>query len=357
MMKLSEGSKPRSKAVAVPLPDWVYTVTARGKVYYYFQRRRGKPDAGPRIRLPEINTPEWFAALAAATESRPVAPAGSLETVWEAYRASPRGPRTKGTATTYMSAWRIIQPIWGDLPPSRITPEAVAKIHDKLADRPVMANLVLTVLRMVMAEAVRRGMIERNPTADLRPHEITNVDGAKPLTSEAWAVLMAPACPRAVYRLAILGRATGQRISDLVTMCPAMRKGDGIEHGIQKKARRMKAPHWDACSKDYLAIIDSWGGFPNAPWVNVDGRVTKQSVRNQWNAYIRTHSGAALDGFTPHDLRATNFCDHILAGDTPADIARIRNVGVDKVYSYTQHLTAQEFAQKRSGQNKAGTGT
>jgi integrase len=313
-MKLSEGSKPRSKGAAVPLPEWVYTVTARGKVYYYFQRRRGKHDAGPRsppardqyarnglqLWQPPRNHAPLLLQAASRSSGRPTEPV-------------PRGPRTKGTASTYMSAWRIIQPIWGDLPPSRITPEAVAKIHDKLADRPVMANLVLTVLRMVMAEAVRRGMIERNPTIDLRPHEITDVDGAKPLTSEAWAALMAPACPRAVYRLAILGRATGQRISDLVTMCPAMRKGEGIEHGIQKKARRMKAPHWDACSKDYLAIIDSWGGFPNAPWVNVDGRVTKQSVRNQWNAYARTHSGASLAGFTPHDLRATNFCDHILA--------------------------------------------
>jgi integrase len=335
-----------SKASVMSLPEYAFAVQARGKTYYYYQRRRGFPDAGPRIRLPEPNSPEWFAALAAATNAEPIPSGISLSTVWEAYRAGKRGPKAPGTIATYASAWRIMRPLWGDLHPKAITSKAIAELHDALSDRESMANMVLTVAHNILEEALRLGLVETNAATGIRRHEIVKVDGAKPLTREAWAAFMSPACPAPVYRLAILGRGTGQRISDLITMTPAMRERDGIRHGIQKRRRHIDS-HWSQVAPDYLRTIDGWQGFPSAPYVNCEGRVSTDSLRRQWNAFAETMQGSALVGFTPHDLRATNFCDHILAGDSPADVARIRNVSEAMVIRYTRHLKPEDFAEAR----------
>lgn len=330
----------------MPLPKYVFRVSSRGRDYYYFQHRRGYPDAGPRIALPDPTDPTWHAAVAAAIADKAAPSGDTLGTVWEAYLAGPRGPKTDGTRKAYTAAWRVLAQVWGDQHPRKITPVLVGKLHDGMADRANMANMVLVVLRNVLGEAKRLGMVDTNAADGIRPHKLTDVDGAKPLTPEAWAALMAPECPRPVYRLAILGRAIGQRISDLVTLCPAMRDGDGFRHRIRKRDRARKgAPFWSRIEADYLPIIDGWKGFPRTPYVHCDGRKGDARLRQIWNEYAATKAGKALAGFTPHDLRATNYCDHVLAGMTPDDIARLRCTSVKEVLAYTQHLKPQDFAE------------
>lgn len=332
------------------LPEGVFAVKARGKVYFYHQKRRGRADEGERTRLPEPNSPEWFSTLAALTEGKPLPLSGTLAGVWAAYVAGPRKPKTEGTLETYKSAWKAILPVWGDLPPSKITPQAIARLHDAMSGRDRMANMVLTVLRNILGEALRMGLVSSNAAIGIKPHEIENVDGARPLSAEAWAALLSPECPNAVYRVAILGRATGQRISDLVRMTPAMIERNGMRHPVKKRARKIDN-HWSSIRPEYLAIIQSWGGFPSTPFIHYLGIEREGRIRREWNAYVKTDAGKALAGYTPHDLRATNFCDHILAGDSPADVARIRGVTADMVIRYTQHLKPEDFADAR--QNKA----
>lgn len=333
------------KPAAVPLPEWVFKVTSKGRVYYYHQVRRGYPDAGAVTRLPDISDPDFYAAVAALGSEKGLVK-GSLRSVWQAWVSGPRKPKTEGTLATYRTAWGILNTAWGDLPPRLLTPPKIAKLHDGLADRPSMANMVLVVLRGVLDEAVRLGMAEANAAANLRPHVIEKVDGAKPLTPAAWAALMAPCCPRPVYRLAVLMRGTGQRISDAHKMAPIMREGDGIRHPIQKRARKITT-FWSSVAPQYLAEIDSWDCFPRTAYVACEGRVDDDKLRRIWNAYAKTTEGAALRGFTPHDLRATNFCDHILEGKSVDDIARLRGVTADIVRRYTQHLDTEIFAKSR----------
>jgi integrase len=329
----------------VPLPEWCFRVRARGKDYYYHQVRRGHADAGPRTRLPDVADPHFFAAVAALQGARP-AGKGSLRSVWEAWIAGPRKPKTAGTLATYRSAWAILDTAWGDLPPRVLTKPKIAELHDRLAGRASMANMVLIVLRQVLGEAARMGLVETNAADGLRPHIIESIDGAKPVTEAAWAALMHADCPRPVYRLAVLMRATGQRISDAHRMTPDMREGDGIRHAIKKRARKITS-FWSYVAPGYLAEIDDWKGFPRAPYVACEGRVTENRLREAWNAYAATERGAALRGFTPHDLRATNFCDHVLAGTELEDIARMRGVTVAIVRRYTQHLDVRKFVKSR----------
>lgn len=47
-----------------PLPRYVSLVRSRGREYYYYQRKRGSQDAGPRIRLPgHPQSSEFWSAL------------------------------------------------------------------------------------------------------------------------------------------------------------------------------------------------------------------------------------------------------------------------------------------------------
>jgi integrase len=266
-----------------------------------------------------------------------------MTTVWFAYINGPRKPLSQGTLRTYNSAWKIIKDAWGDLHPRQVTAPAIGKLHDGLAeDRRPMANMVLVVIKHLMEEAHRAGLIDAIPTLGMRPHRKGKVDSAKPLTEAAWNALMSPACPVQVYRLAILQRATGQRISDVVRMTPAMRVSDGISHSIKKT---QKAEFWSSINSKYLAIIDSWGCFPNTPYCSAKKLEDEQSLRHAWNRFAATEAGSALRGFTSHDLRATNYCDHVLAGMDKGEIARMRGTSEHHVTHYTKHLSTEEFVQ------------
>jgi integrase len=342
----------RSKSDAIALPEYVYRVRYRGEWLYYYQHRRGSPDRGPNIRLPEPNSPEWFEAVASAKKalSKPIGV--TMKTVWFAYVNGPRKPMSEGTLRTYASAWKIIKDAWGDLHPRQVTAPAIGKLHDGLAeDRRPMANMVLVVIKHLMEEAHRAGLISTIPTLGMRPHRRGKVDSAKPLTQEAWDALMSPECPAQVYRLAILQRATGQRISDVVRMTPSMRLRDGISHPIKKTKH---AEFWSYIDSKYLIIIDSWECFPNTPYCSTPKLSDEQSLRHEWNKFAATEAGAALRGFTSHDLRATNYCDHILAGKDKEEIARMRGTSEHHVTHYTKHLGTETFVKtvkKRSNRS------
>jgi integrase len=322
----------------MPLPKGVSRVVNKrtGKVYWYYQERRGKDDAGPRTTLPEFGTPEFWRDIARLT-GETQRPTNTVKSLIESYKAQPEWlKRRPNTIATYEAALAHIQAAWGNLDPAAVSVAGVMELRTSFADRPSMGNMVLVQVRALMKLAVQSGLRNDNPAREIDALD-EDPDEAKPLTAEAWAAATSDDAPRIVRRLAVLGRATGQRISDLVRLRPADRDQDGFAHTITKL--RDKA-HWSPLTAKQVAEIDGWKVFANATYTADDRgrRISDNTARNIWNAYLATDAGAALQGFTPHDLRASKVCDERISGKNHQQIAAMVGMSLQMVMKYSRHI-------------------
>jgi integrase len=187
-----------------------------------------------------------------------------------------------------------------------------------------------------MKLAVQTGKRLDNPAREV-DKLAEDPDEAKPLTDGAWAALMDDAAPECLRRFAALARATGQRISDVLPMKPAHRDADGIACTITKLRDK---EHWCMLRPEEIAVIDGWRVFKGAYYIaRPDGReFADNKFREVWNAYAATETGAALRGFTPHDLRATKVCDERIRGVSHQQIAARVGMSIRMVMKYSRHI-------------------
>ncbi|CAM5770660.1 tyrosine-type recombinase/integrase [Bosea minatitlanensis] len=331
----------------MPLPSGVFRTVKPNKTYWYFQKRRGQPDAGPIVKLPEFGTPEFWSEIARLTgEQR--APSNTFKNLIKDYRTRlEKKGLSAGTLKTYDSALNPIREMWGELDPAETTVAGIMEMQDSFSDRPSMGNMVLIQLRALMKLAVQKGWRKDNPAREIDKFE-EDPDGAQPLSAEAWAALTSDAAPDDLKRFAILGRATGQRISDIIRMTPAGREQEGLNCRIKKLGDKQ---HWCILSQAEAETIDGWKQFKGAAYVMQDSgrRHNTNSMRDVWNDFAATEAGSALKGFTPHDLRATKVCDERISGKSHQRIAAIVGMSVEMVMKYSRHIDQKAAAR--------GTGT
>jgi integrase len=337
------------RVVTVALPKGIFRVTKpSGKVYWYHQARRGKPDAGPITALGEYDTPAFWEAVAKIGGKAHEPEGNTFNALIDDHIARlEKSGATDGTLQTYKSALRHVRLAWGKLDPARVTIANILAMQDTFHDRPSMGNMVYVQLKALMKLAVQKGWRSDNPVREV-DRQTETPDSAKPLSAEAWAAITSDAAPEALRRFAILGRATGQRISDIVRMTPAGREQEGLNCTIKKLG---DIPHWCILTQEEIATIDGWKQFRAAPYVlRPDGkRYTPDTLRQVWNEFVATEAGAALKGFTPHDLRATKVCDERLRGKSHQQIAAIVNFHISQVIHYSRHIDKKAAAR--------GTGT
>lgn len=327
------------RVVAVPLPKGVFRTQKKrdGKVikeYWYYRENRGKPDAGPLIALPDRDDPDFLDAVrqAAYPTAKPAVTIGGMIDEYQASAAFTT--KSQNTRDTYAAALAPIRDQWGGLDPAAISVAGVGSLLDQYANRPSMANMIRVMVKTLMKRAVLSGHRPDNPAREVDKLE-ENPDGAQPIDAPAWAALTGDDAPEAIRRLAILGRATGQRISDLIKMCPKDRDQDGITVRITKLKGK---EHWCPLTQAEAKIIDGWGQFGNAPYVlRADGkRYTEDTMRNAWNAFKA--SKPELGAFTPHDLRATKVCDERIAGKSHQQIAAMVGMSAPMVMKYSRRI-------------------
>jgi integrase len=326
------------RAVVMSLPKGVSRVVDKrtGKEYWYHQERRGKPDAGPRTTLPEYGTSEFWKALGALT-GETHAPTNTVATLIETYKAQPEWLKHRpNTIATYEAALAHIKAAWGDQDPAGLTVAHIMAMRAQFGDRPSMGNMVLVQIRALMMLAVQTGLRKDNPAREVKALD-EDPDEAKPLTVEAWQAITADEAPEALRRLAILGRATGQRISDLILMRPADRDQDGIVLKIKKLGDQL---HWCPLRSAEIATIDGWKQFRAATYITDEAgrRLLDDGMRKIWKAFIATAAGKPLAGFTPHDLRATKVCDERIRGKSHQQIAAMVGMSIGMVTKYSRHI-------------------
>lgn len=122
-----------------------------------------------------------------------------------------------------------------------------------MSDTPITANYMIAVLRTMLEFGVKRGYRADNPAVGIE--RLTVEDGGHAPWPEAGYQFVSDDAPVYLSRMAFLGRATGQRPSDLVKMRPADLTADGINMRIKKLRGKL---HMVPLTKAQMAEIRSW---------------------------------------------------------------------------------------------------
>jgi integrase len=342
----------RRRSANVPLPKDVQPVKSRHgrRVYYYYAPGRGTKNSGKRIALgSDLNDPEFWRRLRDA-KSEPVVSAGTFAALIDAYKRSPEWDSHRpATKTSYKHFLNRIEIVAGDRQVRALTRRDVYELLDGMRATPRAANFMLSVLRTIIEWGIPRGYRDDNPLVGIRRLKIDE-GGHAPWPEQGWQFVMAHA-PLYLRRLAYLGRATGQRVSDLVKMRPADLAADGITLRIGK-LRDQK--HFVPLTTDQMAKIKSWGLRDLDFFITTmtGKRCTERYLNKLWNAWRESAAAAPIRDLTLtiHGLRATKIADLRLAGTEDGAIADELGMSVKMVARYLRF--ADRVASARASRDR-----
>jgi hypothetical protein len=315
----------RRRKENLELPDGVHRVRSKGRYYYYYQPGRSTTHAAERVRISgdpfaPVGTPEnecFWRELNHAVSKTVVYPPGSIKVLIDFYRDDDAftslAPRTQEVYGLHLD--RFAKPdAWGLLPAKQLTPPAVKKARDGLADTPGMANQMLSVGRMLYSWAIPLGYVSSNPFEHVGPLDIPD-RGHVPWPQWTVDAVLASA-PEDLCRMVHLGIMTCQRESDLIRIGPIHResprgRGTGIWCRPKKTRRRRKSVFIPLRIADALKL-DRWAQTPvvfeNTRWKtprpqhNPDlylysprGKpYTETSLRARFHRWLNSSAGKAL---------------------------------------------------------------
>jgi integrase len=205
----------------------------------------------------------------------------------------------------------------------------IYQLLDGMSETPRAANLMLSVLRTLIEWGVKRGYRADNPAIGVKPLKLDD-SGHHPWPEAGYSLVMK--APVHLRRLAYLGRATGQRVSDLVKMRPADLTEDGINLRIGKLRDK---PHMVPLTKAQMAEIKSWGVRDLDFFITTPSgkRCTETYLNKLWVAW-RESEDAIGDGMTINGLRATKIRDLRHEGAADGAIADELGMSVNMVSRY-----------------------
>ncbi len=349
------------RAITVALPEHVFQIKKPGTVYYYHQPGRTKPkgERGPLTRIHSTPQDSEFWIEAARLNRRPkdgaedgrIVP-GSFEALIAAYQASPHwtNVHTEGTRRTYGTYLKVILTAWKRQLVDELTVAGVIAMRNEIAaTAPSAANMMVTVLKALLAWGINNGECTKNVARDIKAID-TDVEHAFPWPIDVWTKAVKTA-PTDVARLAFLGRVTGQRISDLIRLRPADLKGD-LFH-IQIRKLRGKLHRLPVAPAD-LKVIRSWGVGDMTPFLTrASGkRHSEKTMRKALADWLDAAGFKEVVGedIRPHGLRAMACCDARLKGLDHDDVAALFCMSPDLVKRYTYHIDRE--AEARNARSK-----
>jgi integrase len=282
---------------------------------YYWLGKGGPPLPG------EPGSPEFMDAYNKAVARKSAAPRDKLLSVLQAYQQSDefRGlaPRT---SSDYIGKIKLIEKAFGDFPLSALTDHRARgefkKWREKLAiGSRRQADYAWTVLALVLAWGLDRGLVAANPSArGGRLYRGSRAENIWTEADEAAFLRYAPAHMHLPLQLALW---TGQRQGDLLKLLWSAYDGTHIRlrqsKGGARVVIRVGAPLkalLSATPKRAMTILTTLEG---KPW-------TPDGFRASWGKACKI---AGVEGVTFHDLRGTAVTRLALAGATEAEIATI----------------------------------
>ncbi len=160
------------------LPPHVKSVEAKGKLYYYFDTGRLKPNGKKLLkRLPDIKDKAGFGgsyagfmAHRARLSGDPVA-ATTVSIMIDRYQKSPDFARlAQNTRDQYNVYLTVIDRAIGVAPVGDVTRSTIHDLLDKMADRPGAANATLRTARALWTWGKKRELVSINPASEIDLH-------------------------------------------------------------------------------------------------------------------------------------------------------------------------------------------
>lgn len=240
------------------------------------------------------------------------------------YQRSPdyqdKAPKTQ---ITYDNCLKVIEG-WsakaGHPPITTISRRAVFAFRDTMAETPFMANLVISVLRLLLSFAVDRGLLDTNPARN-----------PKRLKTPARHVVWTPEAERTFLDHAddtmglayLLGAFTAQRQGDILAMTWPQYDGANLTLRQAKTGRPVVIPvhetlkaALDGAPRKHVAILTTATGRP----------FKGDHFRRSWR---KVTLAVGLGGFRFQDLRRTAMVRMAEAGATAIEIAAISGHDID----------------------------
>ena len=339
----------------MPLPKHVFRVVKpSGRVYFYYQKNRGREDAGDLVRLPDDPTSPLFWRAVEEIAAPPGPKAGTVSALIAAFKVEPRYLNlSKSTRRVYDLCLGHIETAWGEQAVETIQPKHIYALMARLSATPSMANMVRSVLSVLLMQGVRAGLVERNAARDVQEYDEAG-EGSEPWPEDVFAFVIEKA-PPLVMRAAVLARSTGQRGVDLVKLRPADRKDAGFDMLIQKLKNKR---HWCPVAQDALAAIDGWGQEKMIPYLHIANRKIKEdTIRKHWAAFRDANPDRIPGDLTLHDLRASAVCDRRLRGVPHQQIVDQIGMSLNMVMTYSKAIDKTMNAQAgMAAMERAGNG-
>lgn len=302
--------------------------TARGRVYYYFER------AGARVRLPgNPDSPEFDRAYweLRSGKRKPHAKT-TFAVLIESYMASPAFKKlAESTRKEYRRTLDLIRSKNGHMDFTALRRRDVNAARDAYADTWRKANAMIDMLSILSRHAIDLEWITTNPAQ--------GVDKLKGGSYDPWPTWALNAFEKTATGHALtafhLGVGTGQRLGDLCKMEWSHFDGEGMAVVQSKTGTRL----WIACPPALLRYLDTLprtGRFILAR--NLTQPLSKSQVQKAVTA-VRDQIGARA--FVIHGWRYTAAVQLAEAGCSDSEIQAV-----------TGHKTLEMVQKYRSGANQ-----
>jgi integrase len=329
------------KKPTLELPKYVHRVlNGVGREYFYFQRGRCSSSQGERVRLPGgPHTPEFWAAYQNCLGGD-VLTGKTFDDLITAYSVSPEFiKRAEATKKDYRRYLDIISRAWGPLLVASCRPKHVIHLRDKWAVKPVTANYLVAVLRLLIGWGIPREFSDSNPCIHV-PKLETSPEGARPWP--AWAYKQIDECGREDMRRAVLlARYTGQRQADVLRMSPSDIEDGGINVTQQKTGKEL----WVPLHPNLRGALANWICSPFVQTPKGEA-YTPDRFRAAWaHLMASTPAGRIRDeGFVFHGLRASS-CEKLReAGCGDREIEAITGMSPDMITRYSRFADQKTLA-------------
>lgn len=314
------------------------------RVTYYYAWK-----GGPRLSG-KPGDPEFATAYAEACAKRAAKPKDVLQSILDAYLASPKftdlAPRTR---KDYLKHVRKIEAEYSDFPVAALTDRAARgeflSWRDRLAKASRrQADYTYSVLALILAWAFDRGMVPGNPCE--RPGKVYRSDRIDSIWTHKDELAFLESAPKHIGLAFMLALWTGQRQGDLLRLpwsgydgqTIRLRQGKTKAHVAIPAGAPLKAL-LDATPKKAVTILSTTRG---ASW-------TEGGFRASWR---KAFKAAGLEGVTFHDLRGTAVTRLAIAGCTVPEIAAITGHKMSQVTAILEVYLSRDPALSESAIRK-----
>lgn len=250
----------------------------------------------------------------------------------------------KRTQVHYQHQLNKVEAAWGAMSVVGLTAGSILRYRAGMEKTPVAANHFVAVLRTLLAWGLQHGYGDRNPANDVRPIEIKGERNAMPWPQWAYEYVLEHA-PEHLRRAAFLGRATGQRRSDLILMGKKNRRDDGLAFKISKLRGK---DHFIPLTSAELAVLDSWDCSDTGPWIvsPTGAPMSGDHLQSSLGRFAARHPKLKALQLKMHGLRAMAACDRKLLGFDNASIGKSIGMSTGMVDRYTRHIDQEALARK-----------